>query len=521
MSTFWQEVLARPREIYAKLSRGQRLGVLALASVGIVVAILASLLAGRESFALLYSGLEPKDAREVCTKLQEMGVAYRLSPDETAVQVPEQKVAESRMQLSGAGLPKLGARGFDLFDENQFGLTDSLLNITTQRALQGAIEKSIDSMTPVKAANVILTLPERSPFRGDQSRPTAAVKLTLRAGMPLSQSEVFAIAHLVASSVGRGMRLNDVTITDSEPRLLHPQGDENDPMFSAAYLQKVQSLESYLQEKAESQLRAAFGPDKAAVRVNLELDLTHKETAEETVEPEGKVVVKETSSTEGSSSSTTSGDPSLAANAKASKEPAATGPTRTESEKEYREGSKRQLSIAPAGSITHMSVSVLLDDSDAAITAKSADIEKVVKNAVGFSEKRKDSWSLATATFTKPPAPEKAPGPFAIENLLPLLGHVAEGVTVLFVLLFLTRVLRGGASPVRRKGAKGVVAGAVAVSGVGGAGVPDQEEDAFAELQFAEEKGPDLRAKLGRFVNKHPDAAREVLVAWLKEEVTS
>jgi len=377
-------------------------------------------------------------------------------------------------------------------------------------------------MGPVKDARVILTLPDRSPYLRDQSRPTASVKLTLRTGMPLSQSEVAAVAHLVVSACGRGMKLNDVTITDSEPRLLHPRGDENDPMFSAAYLQKVQSLESYLQEKAESQLRAAFGPDKAAVRVSLELDLTHKETATETLSDENKVPVRESKSEDKTGSSTTAGDPSLAANAKtAAAKESGSAVVRTDNETEYREGSQRELTITGAGSIKQMSVSVLLDDSDPAITAKSADIEKVVKAAVGFedSKKRKDTFSLATATFAKPPPPEKAPGPFAIENLLPLFGHVAEGVTVLFVLWLLTRVLRGGGAPARRKG-KGAVAG-VAMAGGGIAGAPEQEEDALAELQFAEEKGPDLRAKLGRFVNKHPDAAREVLVAWLKEEVTS
>src|SRR5688572_14866960 len=97
---FWQEILARPRDVYAKLSRGQRVGVMALASLGIVVAVLSSLLGGRESFVLLYGGLEPAAANEVVAKLNELGVPYQLSADGSMVQVPDGRVAEAKMQLA-------------------------------------------------------------------------------------------------------------------------------------------------------------------------------------------------------------------------------------------------------------------------------------------------------------------------------------------------------------------------------------------------------------------------------------
>jgi flagellar M-ring protein FliF len=521
MSSFWQEVLARPRDVYSRLSRGQRLGVLALASVAIVVAILSSLLAGRESFALLYGGLDASAAQEVCSKLTELGVHYRLSPDGSMVQVPEQRVAEAKMQLAGSGLPKLGSRGFELFDENQLGLTDSLFNVNLQRALQGELEKSIETLAPVKGARVLVNLPPQGVFQRDASRATASVTLWLRPGMPLSDSEVAAIAHIVAAAVGRGIRLPDVTIVDSEPRLLHPRGDENDPMFSAAYLQKVQALERYLQEKAESQLRA-FGEGKALVRVAVELDLTHKETALDQVTDENQVPVKEATTKHVVNDDAPGGDPSTTAAAARPAKEESGGVTVVDEEKEYRTGMSRELTIAGAGSIRRMTVSLLLDENDETLKARKAEIEKAVKSAVGFSEKRpsglKDELNTVLAPFAKPVPPPAAPGPFALENLLPLLGNVAEGVTVLFVLVLLARTLRGGVAA-RRKGKGATAAGAA--GGADGGDAEETEADVLAELQFAEGKGPDLRARLGRFVNKHPDAAREVLVAWLKEEVAS
>ncbi len=517
MSTFWQEVLARPREVYARLSRGQRLGVLALASVAIVVAVLASMLAGRESFVMLYGGLEPSDANEMVSKLTELGAPYRLSPDGTMVQVPEQRVAEIKMQLAASGLPRLGSRGFELFDESQIGLTDSLFNVNLQRAIQGELEKSIQSCGPVKRARVMVYLQPQASVVRERERGSASVTLWLRQGMPLVDSQVAAIAHLVASGIGHGLRPQDVKIADSNFNLLHPRGDPDDPMFSAAYLERVQSMERYLQEKAESQLRS-LGEGKASVRVSVELDLTHKETASEKVDPENKVAVKSTTSKDVSGGDQASGgDPSVAAAARTAGRDGSGAVLHSDTEDEYREGIERQLLIQGAGSIKSMSVSLLLDDGDAALTAKQADLEKLVKNAVGFKEKR-DSFQVASATFAKPPPPEKAPGPFALENLLPLLGHVAEGITVLFVLVLLTRTLRGSGASARRK-TKGVTtaAGGTAEEGT----VAEQEEDVLVDLKFAEGKGADLRTKLGRFVNRHPDQAREVLVAWLKEEVAS
>jgi len=119
--------------------------------------------------------------------------------------------------------------------------------------------------------------------------------------------------------------------------------------------------------------------------------------------------------------------------------------------------------------------------------------------------------------FLAAPAPPPAPGPFAIENLLPLAGHLTEAVTVLFVLFLLLKVARGGA------GAK-AGAGGKAKGGAGGTSTDGQatdQENEFTELTYAAEgKAGDLRTRLTRFVTKHPDQAREVLLAWLKEEMT-
>jgi len=515
MSSFWQEVLARPRAIFGRLSRGQRLGVLALAVVGLVVAGLSSLLAGRESCVLLYGGLDPTDAKEVASQLSSTGVPYRLSPDGSAIQVPEQKLPEIRMQLAAAGLPKGGNEGWSLFDATQFGMTDQLFKINYDRALSGVLARDIESLDGVRKASVRVTVAPPGVFAKDKARSTAGVTLTLRPGANLADSCYAAIAYLIASAVGNGMRPQDVTIIDTGSRLLYPRGDSSDPLASLQVLEKVQAMERAREEKAESQLQAAGV--RASVRVSIELDPTYKETTREKVSDENRATARESTSTD----RTASPKPADAAAVAKAKE-AVDLSGHDESERSYKNGVEHELEITGAGSIRRMSVSVLLDDSPGADgktppAAKKETITEIVQNAVGWSKVRKDAFSITSMPFLAAPAPSPAPGPFAIENLLPLAGHLTEAVTVLFVLFLLWKVVRGGG------GAK-AGAGGKAKGGAGGTatdGEATDQENEFTELTYAAEgKAGDLRTRLTRFVTKHPDQAREVLLAWLKEEMT-
>jgi flagellar M-ring protein FliF len=511
MSTFWQEVLTRPREIYGRLSRGQRIGVAALLCVGLVIAGLSSIVAGRESYALLYGGLDPQSASEIAAQLSATAVPYHLSPDGTAIQVPEQRVPEVRMQLAAAGVPKAGVHGFEIFDGMQFGVTDQLFNVNMQRALAGVLERTIETIDRVRQARVVVRLLPPSPYK-DSPRSSASVSLQMRPGGPLIESSVAAIASLVSSSVGGGMRPEDVTIIDSSGNLLNPRGDSSNPMASAEYLRKVQGIEQSKQEKAESMLRVAIGDGKASVRVNIELDPKYKESQKEMLSDENKAKIRESKSSESTVKPRAAGDATAAAKSKEEE----SSPRHTEDEAEYGHGRETSLEIVGAGSILHMSVSLLLDES---LAQNSEKLGEIVKNAVGFSKLRKDGFEVLTIPFTKAAAPPPMPGPFAIENLLPLAGHLTEAATVLFVLFLLVKVVRGGATG-------GVVKGKAKAKGAAAGGGKEHEgateENEYTELTYAADgKTGDLRTRLNTFVTKHPEQAREVLLAWLKEEMTN
>jgi flagellar M-ring protein FliF len=382
------------------------------------------------------------------------------------------------------------------------------------------LAKTVESLDGVRKASVLVTIAPPGLFARDKPRSTAGVTLTLRPGANLADSSYAAIAYLIASAVGNGMRPQDVTIIDTASHLLYPRGDSSDPLASLQVLEKVQAMEKAREEKAESQLRAAGV--KASVRVSIELDPTYKETTREKVSEDNKAKTRESTSTDRAPPAKAGGDAGAVAAAK-SKEVDTSG--HDERETDYKNGVEHELEITGAGSIRRMSISVLLDDSPGADgktppAANKETITEIVQNAVGYSKLRKDAFSITSMPFLAAPAPPPAPGPFAPENLLPLAGHLTEAVTVLFVLFLLFKVVRGG--PGAAAGAKAKAKAKGAAGGTAPENEATDQENEFTELTYAAEgKAGDLRTRLTRFVTKHPDQAREVLLAWLKEEMTN
>src|SRR5438445_12816840 len=68
-------------------------------------------------FRPLFQALAPEDAAGIVQKLREGGIEYRISENGATVSVPEEKVAELRLEMAGVGLPKSGRIGFELFDK--------------------------------------------------------------------------------------------------------------------------------------------------------------------------------------------------------------------------------------------------------------------------------------------------------------------------------------------------------------------------------------------------------------------
>src|SRR6056297_3089198 len=173
-------------------------GVAALSIILFAVIIFQS---NKAEYRPLYTDLPREEAASVTSWLKENGVPYDLENNGRTINVPAGMVYETRLNLAGAGLPRHGGVGFEIFDKQNFGVTKFTQKINYQRALQGELSRTITALEAVKSARVHLVMPEKRLLKNQQEEAKASVVLELEPGRSLDTSQTQGIVHLVAGSI--------------------------------------------------------------------------------------------------------------------------------------------------------------------------------------------------------------------------------------------------------------------------------------------------------------------------------
>jgi len=191
----------------------------------IAVAAMVALLAGMwmwgqtPDYRVLYSNLSDRDGGAIIDALQQQNIPYKFSEGGGALLVPANYVHEMRLRLASQGLPKGSLAGFELMENQKFGTSQFLEQVNYQRALEGELGRSMQTLAAVQAARVHLALPKPSVFVKEQQKPSASVVLTLHPGRTLDSGQINGIIHLISSSVP-DMSAKNVTVLDQSGSLL-------------------------------------------------------------------------------------------------------------------------------------------------------------------------------------------------------------------------------------------------------------------------------------------------------------
>src|SRR5580700_5260237 len=238
-------------------------------------------------FRPLYSSLAPEDAAAVLAKVRESGSEFRLSENGSVVLVPSARVAELRLLMAGAGLPKSGRIGFELFDKSTFGMSDFTEQVNFHRALEGELERSVMSLSAAEQARVHITFPKDSLFLDSRQPAKASVLVKLRPGAQLSPQNGAAICQLAGSAVD-GLLPEAVSVMDTRGNLLNrarKPGSADDPEPSEADIDYRQKLEHDLLTKINSTLDPLLGANKFRATASVECDFSSSERNDETFDP--------------------------------------------------------------------------------------------------------------------------------------------------------------------------------------------------------------------------------------------
>ena len=264
--------------------RGNPLVVLLIAGAA-SIAIIAALLmwASSPEYRVLYNNLSEADGGRIINELDTRGVPYRFSNNGQALMVPSENVYTLRLQLAEQGLPRGGDVGLELMQNQAFGVSQFTEQVNYQRGLEGELARSIRSLGPVEDVRVHLSMAKPSVFIRDQEPAKASIVLTLLPGRVLGEGQVSAIVHIVSSSVPE-LAAADVSVVNQDGRLLSADtGSNND--LDGSQLEYIIEVERSYQRRIENILTPILGENNIRAQVAAQIDFSHREETTETYGP--------------------------------------------------------------------------------------------------------------------------------------------------------------------------------------------------------------------------------------------
>jgi len=457
--------------------------------VGAGIALILGIMAGvwmwsqKPEYRVLFANVSDQDGGAITAQLDQMAIPYKFSDGGGAIMVAADRVHDARLKLAAQGLPKGGNVGFELMENQKLGVSQFHEQVNYQRSLEGELARSIQSLAAVGTARVHLALPKPSVFVREQQKPTASVLLNLQTGRTLDQGQVSAIVHLVASSVPELPAAN-VTVVDQNGNLLSDTSKQGGPkQLDPNQLKYIAQIQDGITRQVESLISPLVGRGNVRAEASADIDFAQVDTAAEQYKPnsppEPSSIRSQTTSEAGNPPAPAAGVPGALSNQPPGAATApiaggapvagapATGNTRRDATTNYEVDKTIRYEQKPMGGIKRLTVGVLvnyrriIDDKTGKVTVKAltaaevAEIEALVREAMGYSKERGDTLTVRNAPFDgvdKPvPPPETVPW-WRDPSWIAWIKEVGKGVLGVLVVLYLfLRFLRPLLRPVMRK----------------------------------------------------------------------
>ncbi len=412
-----------------QLPTQQKLGLMVAAAAFIALLAGTWLWSQTPDYRVLYANLSDQEGGAIIDALQQMNVPYRFAENSGSVLIPAGQVHEVRLRLAGQGLPKGDLSGFEILEKQKFGSSQFLEQVNYQRALEGELSRSIQSLSAVQGARVHLAIAKPSVFTRERQQPSVSVLLNLHPGRVLSTEQVSAIVHLVSSSIP-DLPVKNVTVVDQQGNLLSARKDgETETGLDPGQLKYVRDMEQNFVQRIEAILSPITGPANVHAQVTADIDFSRIERAEETYKPnnsptEAAAVRSQQKSESVSVSQPDGGVPGALSNRppapaqapvevqeddEAAPQPPPTD-TRTESTTNYEVDKTVSHTRQSTGRINRLSAAVVinyrsaLDEEGNPINEplSAEEIEKItalVKQTIGFNEIRGDTLTVTNSQF--------------------------------------------------------------------------------------------------------------------------
>ncbi len=281
MNTFLKSIAAQMKAFYQNQTPVKRISMIMVAVIVISsVVIIGTMVSGR-SYIPLFTNIPPEQLPTVIAKLKEKNVMFEVRDDGKTVAVPPEMLHSLQMSImTESQNNKMGSIGFELFDKQSFGVTSYAQKINYQRAVQGELMRSINTLEVVRNSKVILAIPPKKTFLEEGGSPTASVVLDIYDGKTLSPDQVKGIQHLVSAAV-ENLDFEKVTVVDSRGKVLSKNRGEANTALSNDLVELKQKTEAQLEERIESILERVVGSGRVMARVDATLNSQAMSAVEE------------------------------------------------------------------------------------------------------------------------------------------------------------------------------------------------------------------------------------------------
>ena len=377
----------------------------------------------------LFRGLPDADKAAVADVLGKSNIRYDFDASSGAITVSESDYFDAKMKLAAAGLPKSAPDGDSMISSMPMGASRAVEGEKLRSAREMDLARTIEAIDAVQQARVHLAIEAPSVFLRERTKPTASVMLHLAGGRALSEQQVEAIVHLVASSVP-DMATEGVSVVDQNGRLLSATtgpGAESDRQ-----IQTQTRIEDRYRQAVTALLTPIVGATKFSVEAHAEVNFAERQATRETYPQDEARLRSETGSWNADPNSpgganaqaggipgalqpnappnpTNPGAPPPALNAQqagAIQGPAAPGDPKVKTaetfNRDFALGREVSVTRDAVGTVRRLSIAVALDngaDGKPRTAQEIAALEALVKGAVGFDQARGDVVALTSRKF--------------------------------------------------------------------------------------------------------------------------
>lgn len=423
MGKLFLQIAAQFREFFKELGPTKRMSLIG-ASVIVVIAaaIMIFMVAGKE-YGVLLTNVPSDQVPTIIAKLNEKKIPFKIHEDGHSILVPKDLLPATQMSLmSELGSSKIGSVGMELFDKQDYSASSYSQKINYQRALQGELMRSINTLGAVKQSKVLLAIPIKKTFIEEVSQPSASVVLELHGGKSLTPDQVRGIQHLVAAAV-ESLQPERVTVVDDRGKMLS-RGDDSVTGGSNEILELKKKVESELEDRVQTLLSKVVGQAKVMTRIDATLSSKLVQSVEESIDPDRVAIRSQQSEEETMDGARTqpSGVPGAQSNLP-------NGEGANGAQVGFKQDVKREIKTLNyeipktvknikemAGQLERISVAVVVDGSflestnaegktETKWTPRTADelkkYETLIRSAIGFNESRGDIVKVETMQFAQ------------------------------------------------------------------------------------------------------------------------